>query len=231
MTEDVPLRRAATVVLVRDGAAGIEALLLRRHSDLAFHGGAWVFPGGRIDDEDYDGAPSADDHERAALVAACREAQEEAGLALDRSSLVPFAHWTTPIGPPRRFATWFFIASADAGAVVATDGGEITEHRWFSPSDALAARAAGEIELPPPTFVSLTWLDGASSAAAAVEDARRREYVRFEPHLHRVDAGMVHLYVGDVAYDDLALLHDTGARHRLWTDATSWRYERSVSHP
>jgi 8-oxo-dGTP pyrophosphatase MutT (NUDIX family) len=223
---DVPLRRAATVVLVRDGEHGVEALLLRRHSDLAFHGGAWVFPGGRIDDEDYEGGPSPDDHEHAALVAACREAQEEAGLALDRSSLTPFAHWTTPIGPPRRFATWFFIASAEAGAEVATDGGEITEHRWFSPADALAARAAGEIELPPPTFVSLTWLDGVATAAAAVEQAGAREYVRFEPHLHRVDDGIVHLYAGDVAYEDVARLDVDGSRHRLWTTASAWRYER-----
>lgn len=227
MTDDVPLRRAATVVLVRDGDAGVEALLLRRHSDLAFHGGAWVFPGGRIDDEDYSSAASTDDHEHAALVAACREAQEEADLALDLSCLVPFAHWTTPVGPPRRFATWFFIASADAGAEVATDGGEITEHRWFSPAHALAARAAGEIELPPPTFVSLTWLDGVANAAAAVEEATRREYLRFEPRLHRVDDGMVHLYAGDVAYDDVGLRDVAGGRHRLWTDATTWRYERS----
>jgi 8-oxo-dGTP pyrophosphatase MutT (NUDIX family) len=225
MSEDVPLRLAATVVLVRDGAAGVEALLLRRHSDLAFHGGAWVFPGGRIDDEDYAGAP--DDHEQAALVAACRESREEADLALDASALVPFAHWTTPVGPPRRFATWFFLASADAGHVVATDGGEITDHRWFAPADALAARASGEIELPPPTFVSLTWLESVPTAAAAVEAARSAAYVRFEPRLHRVDDGMVHLYVGDVAYDDVGLLGSDGPRHRLWTGASEWRYERS----
>jgi 8-oxo-dGTP pyrophosphatase MutT (NUDIX family) len=225
MTDAVPLRRAATVVLVRDGAAGIEALLLRRHSDLAFHGGAWVFPGGRIDDEDYhQDAPG--DHGRAAVVAACREAQEEAGLVLERSALVPFAHWTTPVGPPRRIAPWGLLAAADAGPEVATDGGEITDHRWFAPADALAARAAGEIELPPPTFVSLTWLDGATSAAAAVEAARERAYVTFEPRLHRVDDGMVHLYAGDVAYDDVDLLDAGGARHRLWTTASEWRYER-----
>jgi 8-oxo-dGTP pyrophosphatase MutT (NUDIX family) len=224
--DEVPIRRAATVVLVRDGAQGIEALLLRRHSDLAFHGGAWVFPGGRIDDEDYASAGD-EDHGAAALVAACREAQEEAGLALDLSSLVPFSHWTTPIGPPRRFATWFFLASATDADLVATDGGEITDHRWFSPSDALAARAAGEIELPPPTFVSLTWLHDAPSAAAAVDAARSREYVSFEPRLHRVEDGMVHLYVGDHADDEVARLDGAGPRHRLWTLPSEWRYERS----
>ncbi|MEN3274054.1 MAG: hypothetical protein V7636_2815 [Actinomycetota bacterium] len=189
-----------------------------------------MFPGGRIDDEDYEGL-SPDDHGSAALVAACREATEEAGLALDSSSLVPFAHWTTPVGPPRRFATWFFIATADAAADVATDGGEITDHRWFSPSDALSARAAGEIELPPPTFVSLTWLETAGSAAAAVDDARRREYLRFEPRLHKVDGGLVHVYDGDVAYDDIALRDADGARHRLWTGKPTWRYERGAAAP
>ena len=228
MTTEVPLRRAATVVLVRDGAHGVEALLLRRHSDLAFHGGAWVFPGGRIDDEDYGAVP--EDHERAARVAACREAQEEASLTVDSDALVPFAHWTTPVGPPRRFATWFFIGAVPStGHDVGVDGGEITDHRWFLPEEALAARAAGEIELPPPTFVSLTWLDGAPSAAAAVEDARGRDYVTFEPRLHRVDDGMVHLYAGDAAYEDVALLDAAAHRHRLWTASTEWRYERTAT--
>jgi 8-oxo-dGTP pyrophosphatase MutT (NUDIX family) len=228
MSAEVPLRRAATVVLVRDGADGVEALLLRRHSDLAFHGGAWVFPGGRIDDEDYGAAP--EDHERAARVAACREAQEESSLTVDGDALVPFAHWTTPVGPPRRFATWFFIGAVPStGHDVGVDGGEITDHRWFRPEEALAARAAGEIELPPPTFVSLTWLASAASATAALDDARQRRYHWFEPHLHRVEGGMVHLYAGDVAYHDLALLDVPGPHHRLWTVADGWRYEQTDS--
>ena len=48
---------AATVVLLRDGDDGLEVLLARRSSKLAFHGGAWVFPGGRIDPDDYGDAP------------------------------------------------------------------------------------------------------------------------------------------------------------------------------
>lgn len=220
--DDVPVRAAATVILVRDSPAGLEALLLRRHSELAFHGGSWVFPGGRIDPDDYE---RAGDDEGAALAAACREAKEEAGLSLDAGALVPFSHWTTPVGPPRRFATWFFVAAADAGHVVATDGGEITDHRWFAPGDALAARGAGEIELPPPTFVSLTRLAESATAAAAVAAARTRTYHRFEPRLHRVDRGLVHLYAGDVAYDDASLVDESGPRHRLWTLQDEWRYE------
>ena len=42
---------AATVVLLRDGADGIETLMLRKNSKIAF-AGMWVFPGGRIDVEE-----------------------------------------------------------------------------------------------------------------------------------------------------------------------------------
>jgi 8-oxo-dGTP pyrophosphatase MutT (NUDIX family) len=49
---DVPVRDAATVVLLRDGADGIEAWLLTRVTQMAFAAGMTVFPGGRVDDTD-----------------------------------------------------------------------------------------------------------------------------------------------------------------------------------
>jgi 8-oxo-dGTP pyrophosphatase MutT (NUDIX family) len=45
-------RAAATVVLLRDGHAGMEVLLLKRHRASGFVPGAYVFPGGRADDAD-----------------------------------------------------------------------------------------------------------------------------------------------------------------------------------
>jgi len=47
--QSVPLRLAATAVLLRNSNNGMETLLLRRNAKLAFAGGAWVFPGGAID--------------------------------------------------------------------------------------------------------------------------------------------------------------------------------------
>jgi 8-oxo-dGTP pyrophosphatase MutT (NUDIX family) len=47
-------RDAATVVLVRDGGAGLEAFLLRRVAGMAFAGGMTVFPGGGVDPRDAD---------------------------------------------------------------------------------------------------------------------------------------------------------------------------------
>src|SRR5436305_1683612 len=45
-------KHAATVVLLRDGASGLEAYLLRRTRSMAFAAGMYVFPGGRVDPRD-----------------------------------------------------------------------------------------------------------------------------------------------------------------------------------
>ncbi|TWS19445.1 NUDIX hydrolase [Tsukamurella asaccharolytica] len=50
--DPVPPRDAATVVLVRDGADGIEVFLQRRVQQMAFAGGMTVFPGGGVDPRD-----------------------------------------------------------------------------------------------------------------------------------------------------------------------------------
>ena len=116
-----PAIPAATVVLVRDTDGGPEVLMLKKSSKIAF-GGMWVFPGGRIDDEDY---PADRDLETAARTAASREAQEEAGVRARPDDFVWFAHWTPPASTPRRYATWFFAAHAQAVGTVEVDGGEI----------------------------------------------------------------------------------------------------------
>ncbi|MEZ5136718.1 MAG: hypothetical protein R2699_17125 [Acidimicrobiales bacterium] len=92
------------------------------------------------------------------------EAGEEAGLALDPDELVWFAHWTPPQVSIKRFATFFFVAHApvdDAGVTI--DGGEIHEHGWFAPR-RLARRNALEIELSPPTWITLEQLAHADEA-------------------------------------------------------------------
>jgi 8-oxo-dGTP pyrophosphatase MutT (NUDIX family) len=91
----VPVRDAATVVLLRDGVAGIEAWLLTRVTQMAFAAGMTVFPGGRVDDADADLPFSgtayaqvaarfgcAERLARALLGAAVRETFEETGVLL-----------------------------------------------------------------------------------------------------------------------------------------------------
>lgn len=96
-----PARDAATVLLLRDRAGpGLEVFMLRRHSDSAVLGGAYVFPGGKLDAADSQLADVHLDqspqklHERLAepaltaplakglYVAALREAFEECGVLL-----------------------------------------------------------------------------------------------------------------------------------------------------
>ena len=125
--------------------------MLHRTSKGAF-GGMWVFPGGRVDDDDR--RPDDDGDEPAARRAAAREATEECGLAVDPDEIVAFSRWTPPPVAPKRFATWFFLARVPTGDVV-VDGGEIVDHRWLAPSAVLEQRDRGEVELAPPTWMTL----------------------------------------------------------------------------
>ena len=52
MTDPVPIRDAATVVLMRDGTAGVDVWLLTRVDQMVFAAGTTVFPGGRVDAAD-----------------------------------------------------------------------------------------------------------------------------------------------------------------------------------
>lgn len=90
-----PLRPAATVILLRDGPAGLEVFLVQRGGGAAFMPLAWVFPGGRVDPVDRLEGPRVCGGERTAarlrlgpeegrahLVAGVRETFEEAGIWL-----------------------------------------------------------------------------------------------------------------------------------------------------
>jgi 8-oxo-dGTP pyrophosphatase MutT (NUDIX family) len=95
-------RPASTVVLSRPAPPGLEIFLVRRHDNIAFMGGAHVFPGGRVDPSDHaadatawcDGVSHAvtrmrdrrADEAIAFHVAAVRELFEEAGVLLARDT-------------------------------------------------------------------------------------------------------------------------------------------------
>lgn len=221
----VPTIPAATVVPLRDGPDGLETLMLRRSSNLAFAGGMWVWPGGRVDEVDQ--LPGrADDQEAAARRAAVREAREEAGLVLDEHDLVWFAHWTPPPVRMRRFATWFF-ATRCPETDVAVDGGEIEEHRWITPAEAMTRRNALEIELAPPTWITLEQLRPYRTVSEALTALAARPAEHFATRFAQVDGGAVALYHGDAGYESSDATVE-GPRHRLWMLESGWRYERDT---
>ena len=83
--ETVTPEPAATVCLVRESGAGLEVYLTRRHADLVFLGGFHVFPGGKVDREDFSPA----------MLGRCRhlgflEAAAPAGLAADPDRALGF---------------------------------------------------------------------------------------------------------------------------------------------
>ena len=220
-TEPIP---AATVIPIRDSAGGLEVLMLRRNSKIAF-GGMWVFPGGRVDPEDCD-TSNPDDDLAAARRAAVREAHEEAALEIAAEALLPFSHWTPPAITPRRYLTWFFVAPAPDGEVV-IDGGEIHEHLWMQPVQALARRDAGEIELAPPTWVTLHTLSAWGSVDAAFGALRDHTPERYETRIAIEDGGPTAMWFGDAGWST-GDAESAGARHRLRMHDSGWRYERTV---
>ncbi len=88
--EPAPTRPAATVLLLRDGAGGVEVLMTRRSPGASFAPGAYVFPGGGIDAADAAGHALArrratqDDLRLTQAIAAIRESFEELGVLLAR---------------------------------------------------------------------------------------------------------------------------------------------------
>lgn len=221
-TEGSPAIPAATVVLLRDDPDP-QVLMLHKTSKIAF-GGMWVFPGGRIDDEDHgeDG-----DLTTAARNAAARETLEEAGIESRPEDFVWFSHWTPPPITPKRFATWFFAAQTE-GHEVSIDGGEIQDHAWLSPRRALERHAAGEIDLAPPTWITLYQLSLYDSTEDILGKLRSLETRIYETRIGMDAEGVrVAMWAGDAGYEsgDGTV---SGERHRLVMSPGGFQFENTV---
>ncbi|KZV65426.1 hypothetical protein PENSPDRAFT_655802 [Peniophora sp. CONT] len=95
----------------------------------------------------------------------------ENALTADVSSLLPFTQWITPLGPPRRFHTKFYVAflpaSPSSGFSSGTSqqrlptpygGQEVAAARFVHPVDALAECQAGKVVFMPPQYYILSTL-------------------------------------------------------------------------
>jgi len=136
------VRPAATVAVMRDGAAGPEVLLTRRPATMPFGPGLHVFPGGAVDPADADprllarlrrqGDEPAT-HAGAFMVAAIRELFEEAGVLLATSPAGAIAPaGTLGHAPGAASGEWFAEAVTDAGMELRGDW-LVPLSRWVTP--------------------------------------------------------------------------------------------------
>jgi len=88
MTASAIPRTASTLLILRDGPAGLETFMVVRHHEIDFASGALVFPGGRVGAPDVElgGRMAPGDPLAAFKAAAIREAFEECGMLLARAS-------------------------------------------------------------------------------------------------------------------------------------------------
>ena len=219
---------AATVVIMRDSKSGIELLMLRKNSKVAF-GGMWVFPGGKIDETDkVINSDGSVDELATATSAAVRETFEEAALSVSQENLFWFSHWVPPAITPKRFSTYFFATRLLDGDEVTIDDSEIIEHNWFRPHEAINLRDAGEIELAPPTWVTLNRLISFTSVEDALKDLNAKDPTFYETHIAQSAKGPVAMWLGDAGYEKTDP-EMPGERHRLTMTTDGYHFEQSNS--
>lgn len=213
LREPVLARPASTVLLLRDGARGLEVFMVVRHRAVDFASGALVFPGGSVDAADL--VLAGGDPAEAFRIAAIRETFEECGVLLGRAgkavpadgafaaalaerglmpatdALALFAHWITPLPVPKRFDTHFYLAPAPADQNALHDGHEAVDSVWIRPADALAEAESGTRKVVFPTRMNLTKLARHATMADAFATARTTPVVTVLPEMRMTEAGRV----------------------------------------
>jgi 8-oxo-dGTP pyrophosphatase MutT (NUDIX family) len=206
---DVIAVPAASVIVLRD--APLEVLMMRRHANSSFMPDAWVFPGGVAEQIDNElaagefltamrytgvretfeetgvwlGAPLEDaQHKRKRLLAGSltlRHLTTEAPVDLE--SLVWTSRWITPVGVPKRFDTYFFLAQVSRDVVATAEQQEGVDVAWISPEGALAKHEGGEMKMVFPTLRTLESLRGFTSATALLDSRRGATIEPIQPIL------------------------------------------------
>ena len=146
------------------------------------------------------------------------------------------ARWTPPPYPGKRFDTQFFVAAVqhehhDPSKGVQVDGDEILEHDWMRPADAIGRRDARELDLAPPTFVTLMALSRHDTVASVLAHASAQSAIpHFATRPINHEGGSLLMWFYDDGYTlspEEAILA-AGQRHRLQIGDGPWLYERTT---
>lgn len=148
-------------------------------------------------------------------------ALRDLGAPLDLDAMEPFSRWITPLVETRRFDTRFFLTEAPAHQEGLADGSETDSVLWIGAREALSRHTAGELNLLPPTWMTLSALAAFDSVAEAMDNARVTVTPRVQPELVQSEAGFTLCFPGDPAHSisTQALPGPT----RLTLDVGRWR--------
>jgi 8-oxo-dGTP pyrophosphatase MutT (NUDIX family) len=99
----------------------------------------------------------------------------EHDVAVDTAAMHVFSHWRTPVGAPRRFDTWFFLAAAPADQEGAHDDNETVHSEWVRPVDMLGRWQRGAVDLVFPTMRTMRALARFETASDLLDAVRAAE--------------------------------------------------------
>ena len=92
-------------------------------------------------------------------------------LQLDGRGVHYVSRWVTPLGPPRRYDTRFFVTAMPEGQQPLHDDDEAVHHQWIRPSEALELNESDQMLMMTPTVSMLDRLTRFNTAAEAIEGA------------------------------------------------------------
>lgn len=118
----------------------------------------------------------------------------EERLVLATDAMIPYAHWITPEGMPKRFDTWFFLAVAPEDQLALHDGHEAVESVWLTAQQALDGAATGKYTVIFPTERNLWKLARHRTAQEAFAATRADTIVTVTPVLKKEEDG-VYLHI------------------------------------
>jgi 8-oxo-dGTP pyrophosphatase MutT (NUDIX family) len=125
---------------------------------------------------------------------------ESEGIRYTPGMLIPFAHWITPAGFPRRYNTRFFLALVPSGQEPLHDAVETTDGVWISPGDALDGYRREEFPLVFATEKNLERLARFPSLARLVEGVTPADLESVTPQPIERNGKTEFLLPGDPGY-------------------------------
>jgi len=122
-------------------------------------------------------------------------------LAADR--LVLCARWITPEALPRRYDARFFLEEAPPDVEVSAEQGELVEHLWIRPQDALEIYFDFRLRLLYPTAKTLSWLEDGDSVEEWRERFLNKQVKPILPRLRwEADGRVISTIPGEPLYDE-----------------------------